>query len=201
LYVLVAGMGGVGAAVTLGGLGGCARSGLPAVPLTQLERVPNPEGTRVEVVGDWNDVNAALDLGLSISECSVLKTERSADGCEQRHELLTIDHLEGSVVFRRERADPSADATSRRQLTVDDAIRRAERMDPVRGQVGDEGRGAAAVEPAARASEPEPISITVRLGPEGDKLRERRLAEAIAARLETLRGRDYAPIRNELGIP
>ena len=46
---------------------------------------------------------------------------------------------------------------------------------------------------------PQPITITARIGPAGDRRREARLVEALASRLEALRGKAYAPIAAPLG--
>lgn len=86
----------------LGALGACA--GGPGFP----ERGGSSQGSARVVVGDWDDVDAAVDLACSVSQTAIVS--RTIEGAERRYELLVLGDEPGWVVARQiERDQAGAD--------------------------------------------------------------------------------------------
>jgi hypothetical protein len=182
----------------LAGMAGCQSDGLPWPQLSKLPAIENPDGTQREVMGDWNDSAASMDIALNVAEMAPLGLTVSPDGRIRRQALITIEGQEGVAELRRVANIPAPV----RGVTVDRALTSIEQADPERMKVGPGlGTSRGTMEPDPDELPPESIVIWVKVGPNGDKERERRLVDAIEARFADLRGKGDAPIRSALGWP
>lgn len=182
----------------LAGMAGCKSDGLPWPQLSELPAIENPDGTQREVTGDWNDSAASMDIALNVAEMAPLGLTVSPDGRIRRQALITIEGQEGVAELRRVANIPAPV----RGVTVDRALTSIEQADPERMKVGPGlGTSRGTMEPDPDELPPESIVIWVKVGPNGDKERERRLVDAIEARFADLRGKTDAPIRSALGWP
>ena len=133
---------GVARAVACAAAGGLA-IGLAAcasAPVTPLGAIPISELGP----GDWDDIDAAVDVGMSAAEIARVDASTSPDGLTRTYELRTITDEPAWLVARREEG----------------------------GRVG----------------------LGARVGHFGDAEREARLIRAVAERLRSLHGVDWAPV-------
>lgn len=151
-------------------IGGCQpRSQQPDLATFDTQRevlIVDSTGTRTRVWADWDDLDAALDVGLSEIEAAVLKKDQPEPGlivCT----LVTIRDDQGVIQIRQ--LDPLPTATP--DPSIDTA-------------------------PDSPAPGPVTIEIRASIGRFGERRQaERTLVQTIRRRLVQLRGRDAAPVR------
>lgn len=104
----------VGAAVALGG---CAAGGAP---------LPSADGATgaVTVAGDWDDVDAAVEVGAAQAECAVVSSSAGAGGAQRTFE---VKHISGQrLTLTVTRADTSANASRISVVAAAQLVRDAE---------------------------------------------------------------------------
>ncbi|MBL8758147.1 MAG: hypothetical protein JNK35_06945 [Phycisphaerae bacterium] len=147
---------------------GCA--GQPEGVLPPPGPATGEAGSVLQMLADWDDIEAAVDLAVSRSQCGYLEWHSDKPGG-------------GSPV-----PDP-ANPDRRRWYTLL-TIRDAQVLLDIRRDSS---------HPPSRDA-PEPITIRCRVGPEGDSAYERVILDHLSARLAELRGDRAVPIPDPWGV-
>ncbi len=125
---------------------------------------------RVLALGDWNDVDAAVEAGSHAAEMSVLTSQLSEDGRRRTYELVSIDDSHARIV-----------------ATIKSSLDAVGAGDPRAGRGSAPRTGTGAV----------PIELSASVGRFGDADQERKLLRAVRRRIEMLSGVNSAPLPDD----
>jgi len=128
---------------------------------------PASTGTEQVVEADWDDIEAAVDIGMSRVEAAVCRVrEPELQWRAYAFDVLNIHDQRGTLTFERLNPPEKPGPRDLDQL-------------------------------AARAKPPESIRVRCHISERGDSTQERAMIEAVVARLVELKGAGAVPIKDE----